>query len=93
MPASATRLWTSNFLSISFIISSRPMNFASLSNGTVKSTVCGRDGRSDEVVDPKSIRLKTFKYKGNRNPKLFETARQTHNAYTIANTKVLFEGI
>jgi hypothetical protein len=69
------------------------MNFASLSNGTVKSTVCGRDGRSDEVVDPKSIRLKTFKYKGNRNPKLFETARQTHNAYTIANTKVLFEGI
>jgi hypothetical protein len=42
MPASATRLWTSNCLPIFVIISSRPTNFGSLSNGTAKHAV--RDG-------------------------------------------------
>ena len=67
MPASATRLWTSNRLPISAIISSRPMNFESLSNGTVKNIVGDRDVRSDEFADTKTrlIRLKTFKCKGN----------------------------
>lgn len=63
MPASAVRLRTSNFLSISVIISSRPMNFASLSNGTVKSIVCGGDGWSDEFTDTKArlLRVETSK--------------------------------
>jgi hypothetical protein len=54
MPASATRLWTSNFLSISVIISSQPMNFESLSNGTVKHIVCDGDVRSDKFADTRT---------------------------------------
>ena len=54
MPASATRLWISNFLSISVIISSRPMNFGSLSNGTVKHIVRDGDTRLDKSADTKT---------------------------------------
>jgi len=53
MPASVTRLWTLNFLSISVIISSRPMNFKSLSNGTVKNIIRDGNVRSDEFADTK----------------------------------------
>jgi hypothetical protein len=81
MPANATRLWTSNFLSISVIISSRPMNFESLSNGTVKNIVHDGDVRLDEFADTKTrlIRLETFKCKGNQNR--FGMDRQARKAF------------
>ena len=54
MPASATHLRTSNCLLISKIISSRPMNFESFSNGTPKYAVCDRDIRLDRSADIKT---------------------------------------
>ena len=62
IPAGATCLWTSNFLSISVITSSRPMNFESLSNGTVKKIVRDEDVRSDKLGDTRTgMGMKTGK--------------------------------